>query len=121
MKQLLLFVPLVLVACGIQTSPGNGEKIGQIVRISKIGMIYKTWEAEIIRGGLSSGSGTAGTQPFYFTIESDEMANRAQQYMRDQTEVLLEYRQEGIFRLTRTEKESYGSFATAITPIKSAK
>jgi predicted small secreted protein len=112
MKTLVCSIVLLLAtACGINTSPGYGEKIGQIVKVSRVGMFSDTYEAEIMRGGLQGGSGTVG-QSFHFTIPSKEMADQAQKMMEGQKEVLLKYRAEGLFSLSRTE--SQGHFATSI-------
>ncbi len=65
MTSKFLTVLLVLISlsglsgCGFSTSPGSGDKIGQIVKISKQGLIVKTWEAQLIRGGMNGGSGSS--------------------------------------------------------------
>lgn len=101
---------------GCNASPGTGEKIGQIVKVSKQGMIRKTWEAQLIRGGMIGGSGAFGTVPFDFTIEDDATAAIATQYMQQQTEVVIKYKMEGLYSLLRTE--SRGHFLVNIRPAK---
>ena len=108
---LLLFASA---ACSFNTTPGSGEKIGQIVKLSKQGMIWKTWEAQLIRGGMVGGTGSFGTTPFDFTIEDEKMAKQAQEYMRNQAEVLITYRREGLYWLSRTD--SGGDFLISIKP-----
>lgn len=103
-----------LSGCGLNTSPGSGDKIGQIVKVSKQGMLVRTWEAQLIRGGMNGGSGSFGTVPFDFTIEDDAMAKQAQEYMQNQEEVIIHYRMEGIYSLMRTE--SGGHFLSTIQP-----
>lgn len=48
MKNIILSIAAILslTSCGLN-SPGNGEKVGQIVRLSKHGIFNKTWEAQI--------------------------------------------------------------------------
>lgn len=113
-----IVLSLLLTGCGINPTNGTGEKIGQIVKVGKVGLFNKTWEAELIRGGFSDGSGTVGTQPFHFTIENEAMVKEAQEYMRNQTEVIVSYNIEGVWELTRSD--SGGKFAEKITP-KTAK
>lgn len=46
-NSILVLVLFTLTSCGINTSPGNGEKIGQIVRARKTGIFCKTWGSRI--------------------------------------------------------------------------
>lgn len=98
----------------VNTSHGDGEKIGQIVKLSKQGLINQTWEGQLIRGGMNGGSGAFGTVPFNFTVESDDLVAKVKQYMQNQTEVLVAYRIEGIYSPFRSE--SRGHFLTNIEP-----
>lgn len=119
MKLLIIsaLVCLSVCGCGINAQPGTGSKIGQITRVKKVGILNKTWEAELIRGGFSNGSGTVGTRPFEFTIETDAMAEQCIKYMTNQTEVVIEFQSEGIYSLSRTD--SGGEFLTSIHPSQS--
>ena len=121
MKRIALAVMLVsanffISGCGINGNPGTGEKIGSVVRVSQQGVIVKTWEGQLIRGGMSGGNGSFGTVPFDFTIENEEMAKKTQEYMENQTEVLIKYRTEFMYSLTRSD--SGGDFLTSIEPVK---
>ena len=115
----MLFVLLLTVtvsSCGGNISPGDGEKIGQIIKVSKQGMISKTWEAQLIRGGMVGGSGSFGVVPFDFTIESELVAQKVIEYMQNQTEVLIKYRMEGVYSVFRTDSQGY--FLISIEPAK---
>ena len=105
---------LSLTGCSLNPSPGDGSKIGQIVKVTKIGIFSKTWEAELIRGGMVGGSGSFGMTPFDFTIESEQQAKEVQDFMDKQTEVIITYRSEGFYSLFRTE--SGGHFLETIVP-----
>jgi len=102
--------------CAVNTSPGTGEKIGQIVKLSKQGMMSKTWEAQLIRGGISGGSGSVGGVPFDFTVEKDSDAELIQGFMKNQTEIVIKYRIEGFYGSWRSE--SKGHFLVSIEPAK---
>ncbi len=106
------------ISCGVNFSNGSGRKIGQIVKLSKQGFSNKTWEGQLIRGGMSGGSGAFGAVPFNFTIEGDELAHKAQEYMDKQTEVVLDYEIEGVYSACRTESD--GHFARSIQPAATA-
>lgn len=108
---------LLLLVVNFNVSPGEGEKVGQIVKVSKVGLIRETWEAQLLRGGITGGSGTIGMSPFDFTISNDADAAKAQEYMRNQTEVVLKYRTEAIFSTLRSG--SGGHFLVGIEPAKS--
>ena len=115
---IVLTVVIIIFDCFVHVnfSNGTGEKIGQVVKLSKQGFLRKTWEGQIIRGGMSGGSGAFGTVPFNFTVETDEMAQKVQDYMRSQTEVTIEYRIEGVYSPLRSG--SLGHFLVSIQPSK---
>jgi hypothetical protein len=110
----LLAILVCFAGCGINFDPGNGEKIGQIVKVSHEGIYTETWEAQLIRGGLTSGSGAFGTVPFNFTIEDEALVKKVQGYMQNQTEVIIKYRIEGIY--SRFRSGSQGHFLVSIEP-----
>ena len=113
-KRLAALILLAAVACNINTTPGSGEKIGQIVRLSREGIFNTTWEGQLIRGGMSNGSGSFGTTPFDFTVESDSLADLVQQYMQDQTEVVVKYRMEGFTCATKSGSNNH--FLVSVAP-----
>lgn len=116
-KIALTVVALLAVGCGIRT-PGEGEKIGQIVRATSEGIFCTTFEAQLIRGGMTDGSGSFGVTPFTFTITGSTQAEQIKQYMRDQTEVIIRYRTEGFYSLCRSG--SGGDFLVSVSPAPSA-
>lgn len=91
----------LLVGCGVNTNPGTGTRNGQIVMLKREGLLSKTWECEILKGGMSNGSGSFG-QPFYFTVQSDSDAIELQKLMDDQKEVIIKYHTEGIYSAFRS-------------------
>ena len=114
---LVIFMFVFLLLVGINLRPGYNEKIGQIVKVGHEGMFVKTWEAQLIPGGMSNGSGSFGINPFNFTIESETMAKEVKMYMQNQTEVIIKYRMEGVFSQFRTRSRGY--FLVSIEPVKS--
>ncbi len=98
----LIVLMFCLAGCALHTDPGQGKKIGRIVKFSKQGMLFKTWEGELIRGGFTDGSGIMGTS-FHFTIENYDLAKKALEAFENQSEVIIDYRREFIHLLTRAE------------------
>lgn len=109
----LLFVLLLSGCFGCNTSPGDNEKVGMIVSAHDVGLIWKTHEASLVRGGFQGGSGANGVTTT-FTIESDSLARLAREYMEKGTEVRVRYRTEGTYSWARSE--SGGDFAYSIEP-----
>lgn len=120
MKSILLGLALTSTlsfsACRLNTNPGTGEKIGQVIRLNHSGFLCKTWEAQLLRGGMTDGSGSIGGAPFDFTIEDEKVAAQVQEYMANQTEVVIKYRMETIFAFCRSSSE--GHFLESIAPSK---
>jgi predicted small secreted protein len=116
MKKLLLCVAvcaLLGAGCQVNDEPGFGRKIGQITKLSHVGLFAKTWEADLIRGGLQGGSGVTGGGTFHFTIENDDQRKAAQDALENQTEVIIDYRTEFLCSSFRTGS---GHFLVTITP-----
>jgi hypothetical protein len=91
-----------LLAGCVHLNPGDGEKVGRIVRLNHRGIVCQTWEAEAIVGGLSRGSGVTQGRSFYFTVEP-EMVKAAQEAMRTQAEVNITLSYPGVFHPCRTD------------------
>lgn len=116
MKKLSFLSLIILItACAINTNPGDGEKVGQIVKLSKVGMSCKTWEGQIVRGGFSGGNGVNG-QSFDFTVASDSLAHVLDSLMDKQTEVRIKYHTRGIASLCSNDTDNH--FLTSVAPLK---
>lgn len=93
----------------------DGEKIGTITRLNRQGVLNgcKSWEGEIIRGGLNTGSGVMG-QAFHFTVENDALAKEVERMMNTQQEVKITYKQELV---TFCRSDSNDVFLVKIEPL----
>ena len=109
-----IIAPLLAIVIGVNFNPGTGEKVGQIVRMTNEGIVCKTWEAQLIRGGLNNGSGAFGVTPFEFTISDPLMAEKVQKYMDSQQEVKITYRTSGFYKTCSSG--SGGDFLVNIEP-----
>jgi len=98
-------VSLCVLACVSSctiNNPGKGAKIGTIVKLSEDGIISKTCEGELIRGGLIDGSGSLGGS-FKFTIENDYLKDAAYTALENHSEVIITYECEFVSSLFRSE------------------
>jgi hypothetical protein len=112
-RMLLLAAPmLALVGCG---DMGSGEKMGTIIKLATHGVFCTTYEAELIRGGMSNGSGAFGVAPFDFTIDKPELVAKVQAAVESQQEVKITYHEE-MNSFCRSDSNSY--FLTSIEPVK---
>lgn len=111
----LLMMGLMLSGCGFNMSPGSGQKVGQIVKVSQQGMLFDTTEAQLIRGGMTDGSGVVGMVPFDFTVP-DCFKDQVQKAMETQEEVIITYRMKSIWWLVNSDSGGY--FLRGIEPVK---
>lgn len=114
----ILLILLALLSTGgcVNFSNGEGQKIGQVVKFSREGFVNDTWEGQIIRGGMNQGSGAFGTVPFDFTVEGNDLVNKVEKCMNEQTEVVIRYRIEGFYSPFRSK--SRGHFLVSIESLK---
>jgi len=72
----ILVVALATVLFLMYASYGEGYRVGNILKLSKKGVIFKTWEGELSQGFLEgaqdSSAGGVATRIWYFTVNSDE-------------------------------------------------
>ena len=106
-----LIASVFMLICSFITTE-NGEKIGSIVKVSKEGIVCKTWEAQLIRGGMNNGGGSFGTHPFDFTLSDKKLIDIAQQAMSDQKEIIVKYHKQAI---SPCASGSDGYFADSIS------
>jgi len=69
----------------------QGEKVGTVIKLAQQGFFVKTWEGELIRGGMSNGSGGFSTKPLEFTINDEGLRRKVQDALDNQYEVRVTY------------------------------
>ncbi len=109
MKKIILLLCILISGCKVTS---EGEKIGVIVKCANEGIIFTTYECEIIRGGLNSASGAMG-KSFDFTVENKTLIPMFEKALNDQKQVKIKYHKELITSFGRTET-SNNSFADNI-------
>jgi len=108
MTKAYIFACMALITLSGCIQDSTGEKVGGITRLSHEGWIplCKTWEGELIRGGLSNGSGVIGGAPFRFTVPSDDLMQQVKQALEAQKEVKIHYHHEMFLLLGRCSSKS---------------
>ena len=109
---IVLLVALTLPSCHCQL-PASGEKVGHIVKIEQSGVVCPTYEAELIRGGQTGGSGVAGGNTFHFTIP-DESVEGARTAMEANREVKVFYKRPFFISMCKTH---VGVVSTQVAPL----
>lgn len=93
MKKILgVLVCLSLSGCLVTR---EGDKVGTVTKLAQQGIFVKTWEGQIIRGGLNGGNGGFGAV-FNFTVEKPEVLAQLQLAMDKGQEVKIHYHKEAV-------------------------
>ena len=70
----MLLLSMTMVSCTFS----EGQRSGELVKLSEKGIMSKTWEGELKLGELET---------FSFTVDSDELANEMKNFMGEQITV----------------------------------
>jgi len=74
---LLIAAPVLSKFVGISTVYSEGERTGVLVKLSKKGFVWKTWEGELNLGGMSDdGGGVAVPNIWRFSVKDDVIAQQ---------------------------------------------
>jgi predicted small secreted protein len=79
MKTIVMFISLLLAGCSCNTSPGTGDKVGQIAKVQKVGLMCLT--TEILVTGKFGGGELTLTVPAGL-IERAKEANESQEFVK---------------------------------------
>lgn len=69
----------------------EGGKVGTVIKLAQQGVLCKTWEGEIIRGGMNGGSGAFSTTPLFFTVNDPNILRDVNSALEGQYEVKVHY------------------------------
>lgn len=67
---ILAVVSLSILTISCSENYSTGERVGQVVKLSQKGLLFKSWEAQINLGGVVSG-GDAGMAANVFNVSLD--------------------------------------------------
>lgn len=92
------FVIIILLAIGVASyfafgSYSEGYRAGNVMKISKKGVMFKTWEGELNVGGFSDGGGDGdmATTVWSFSVDDDEVVKEIEQAVDKGSKVKLHY------------------------------
>ena len=93
MKKLLLAVAATafLSACGVLTY-SEGDRAGVVTKLSKKGVVCKTWEGELLMGGINQFAAPAANV-FHFSVVDENIVDDLKVVMEQQKPVRLTYKQ----------------------------
>jgi hypothetical protein len=113
---LMLVAAISLTGCRPNYVTGSGTKVGTIIQISYDGTLVKTHEIEVVRGGMSNGSGGFSTKPFFATITDPGLLAKAQDAFDKQYEVNITYTEYWSAPLASDNDDN--AFVNSIEPAK---
>jgi hypothetical protein len=119
MKKVLNVAVAALVAASLSGCwiTGDGDKTGFIVKVAQEGSFHDTWEAEMIRGGISNGTGATGSA-FHFTIEDETLVPIVKEAADKNLEVKVHYKHE---KLAPWRSQFGNNFVTKVEIIGKSK
>jgi len=92
----------------------RGEKVGTVIKFAQEGYFAKTWEGEIVRGGMNGGSGSFSITPLHFTVMDESLIPKVQAAFDSQKEVVVTYEQHAILFTFTSECTDGCKFLTSI-------
>lgn len=115
MNKLFALAVIIVAVGGCNRHVGRGEKVGTIIKLSQEGYFYKTWEAELIRGGMNGGSGAFSTTPLHVTVSDESLLPAVQKAFDEQKEVVVTYSEySNVFPITTSECTEGCKYLTSI-------
>lgn len=80
-------------AYGCVPDYGEGSRVGFVRKISKKGLIFKSWEGEMVLRSSSPGEFSAEVEKWAFTVDSDEVAAELGKVMESGKRIKAHYTQ----------------------------
>ncbi len=99
----------------------KGQKSGIIVKVSKEGKLWGTYEGELIRGGLEDASGATGRE-FEFTLGQfkSDLVKKAVTAMQNNSHVVLSYHCDQFTMPWSGETKCFVDDIHVVEPVKNA-
>lgn len=71
----------------------NGYRAGNVMKLSKKGILFKTWEGELNVGGLQGGDGDMATTVWKFSVTDPAVVKEIEKAVDEGTRVKLYYKE----------------------------
>lgn len=104
MKKLIVIALLALPLAGCYVT-SEGERVGTIIKFSRKGIVWKTWEGQMVLGG--SGASANGENVWQFSVDRPELVDAIKKAQRDAQVVTLRYEEELTSLPTRGDTNYY--------------
>lgn len=123
MKKAVLMMVAVLGLSGC-LDVSEGERVGTITKFSHKGLACKTYEGELVMGGMRTVKSrnshgdtvtSLGSNVFEFTVEDATLVDQIKAAMETGQAVRLEYKQEMFYNPCRSDT---GYFITGVKPLQ---
>lgn len=89
MKKLSIIILFLCTACNFS----EGDRVGQVVKLSKKGVIFKTYEGELAT--IAKGTqATLMSNSFAFSIKDEALVKKVQEAMNNNKTVALHYEEQ---------------------------
>mgnify|MGYP006269917555 CR=1 FL=1 len=91
----LLLIGLIGGSVAVFGTYSDGSRVGKIIKFSKKGLVFKTYEGELSLGAVSQGEDGALTEKWGFSVTrgNDEIIQKINKAMDDGYEVRLYYKE----------------------------
>ncbi len=99
MKNVLLLVTVLAVfGCACGRGYSDGDRTGLVTKLSHKGMVLKSWEGELVMGGVrsspdSDGNTSVGANVWTFSVHDDNLVKPLQDAQQNGTPVVIHYTQ----------------------------
>ena len=89
-----LVAPTALKITGVPIHYSDGDRTGVVVKLSKKGLIWKTWEGQMNLGAMSTdGGGMAVPSTFEFSVADENVVKQIQEAAKTGSRITLHYDQ----------------------------
>ncbi len=102
----VLVAPTSLKITGVPIHYSDGERTGIVVKLSKKGLIWKTWEGQMNLGAMSTdGGGMAVPSTFEFSVSDETVVHQIQEAAKTGSRITLHYDQPLILPFSQGSSE----------------
>lgn len=121
-KWIVLLILLLLVGGGLYYATfgyySDGTRVGSLVKLSRKGYIFKTYEGELMVGGMSDGTGTFNSTNWMFSVDDNnqQVVNALNESQRTGQRVALHY-EEKFFQLPWNGDTKYFVTSVELIPV----
>lgn len=79
--------------CSKYLSTSDGTRVGTVTKFSKKGIMFKSYEGEMLQGGAQTAGGTYSANVWEFSVEDPQVAKQVEEALLSQSKIALKYEQ----------------------------